>query len=84
MLGLVLLTALVAPAQAEWHALKEVTSVENLSNGVELGVGEARVRITALSAQVVRLRFTARREPSLTIFALPSCPTRFRPRPKWR
>jgi len=33
--------------------------VRNLPNDVELGVGEARVRITALSARVVRLRFAA-------------------------
>ena len=63
-LPLALFVAWVAPAQAEWHALKEVSSVHNLPNGVELDVAEARVRITALSAQVVRLRFAAHSEDS--------------------
>src|ERR1700758_2956068 len=53
----VILAVCVSSAHAQWRPLSEVTSVQSLSNGVELGVGEARVRITALSARMVRLRF---------------------------
>ena len=55
--GLVLVALCVSLAHGEWRALNQVTSVQSLPNGVELGVGEARVRITALSERVVRLRF---------------------------
>ena len=44
--------------QAQWHPLGDITSVQKLDNGMELSAGAARVRITALSPAVVRLRYS--------------------------
>ena len=46
-------------ARAQWQPLGDVNSVQTLPNGVELSMREARIRITALSPNVVRLRYAA-------------------------
>jgi alpha-glucosidase len=56
---LVLLLSCASYGQSQWHALGDVTSVEKLSNGVELSASPSRVRVTALSPNVVRLRYSA-------------------------
>src|SRR5882762_8162887 len=53
-----LLFACVSPADAQWRALGDVNSVQTLASGVELSMGSARLRVVALSANVVRLRYT--------------------------
>lgn len=45
------------PANAQWRSLANVSSVQQLPNGVELSAETARVRITALSPNVVRVRY---------------------------
>ena len=44
-------------ANAQWRSLGNVSSVQQLPNGVELTAETARVRITALSSNVVRVRY---------------------------
>jgi alpha-glucosidase len=48
------------PAQAQWHPIGNLTGVQNLSDGVEVTAAATKVRITALSANVVRLRYGPR------------------------
>jgi alpha-glucosidase len=50
---------LTAPlvAQSPWHSLGDVTSFDKLPNGVDLAAHSARVRITALAPNVIRLRY---------------------------
>ena len=48
--------------RAQFHPLGDVSSVESLPNGVELRAGEARVRVTALSPNVVRFRYALKGE----------------------
>jgi len=55
-----LLLLFLPSVQAQWQPLGNVSGVQTLSNGVELTVGEGRLRITALSPNVVRLRYAAR------------------------
>jgi alpha-glucosidase len=58
-LGICLLFYLPSAA-AQWKPLGNVGAVQTLPNGVELAVGAAgHVRITALSSNLVRLRYTA-------------------------
>jgi len=45
-------------AQAQWRALGTVDSVEKTANGVEIRAGAAKVRVSVLSPNVVRLRYT--------------------------
>ena len=49
------LTLLAAVARADWKALPAVGRVKPLPDGMELEAGQARVRLTALSASVVRV-----------------------------
>jgi alpha-glucosidase len=52
-----LLLPFVSPAHAQWQALGNVTSVQELPSGIEVTAGAAHVRVVALSANVVRLRY---------------------------
>jgi alpha-glucosidase len=54
-----LLACCILPAQAQWHALGDVSAVERHPNGIELSVGAAHVRVVALSPNLVRLRYAA-------------------------
>ena len=54
-----LLLLFLPSAQAQWQPLGNVGGVQTVSNGVELTVGEGHLRITALSPNVVRLRYAA-------------------------
>src|ERR1700739_4976901 len=47
------------PAQAQWRTVGNVTGVQSLHEGVEISAGETKSRITALSSNVLRLRYTA-------------------------
>ena len=58
-LSLIFLWTCTAGAQSSWHSLGDVTGLEQTTNGVELSAGSARVRITVLSPNVVRLRYAA-------------------------
>ena len=40
-----------------WKAISDVSSVQVLSQGVEVAAGEARVRVTAVAPNVIRLRY---------------------------
>lgn len=51
------LVIVCATAHAQWHALGDVSAVQNLANGVELIAGAARVQIVALAPNVVRMRY---------------------------
>jgi alpha-glucosidase len=42
---------------AQWRSLGDVSAVQNLSNGVELSAGAARVRVNAWSPNVIRVRY---------------------------
>lgn len=55
--GLVLFC--VSLAQAQWRALGDASSIQNLPNGIEVSAGAARVRIVALAPNLVRLRYAA-------------------------
>ncbi|HMK23384.1 MAG TPA: TIM-barrel domain-containing protein, partial [Terriglobales bacterium] len=44
-------------AQSQWTSLGNVTAVEKLPDGLELVAQSARIRITALTPNVVRLRY---------------------------
>jgi alpha-glucosidase len=55
---LVLLASCVSYGQTQWRSLGNVTGVQTLANGVELSAGSSRVRVTALSPNVVRLRYS--------------------------
>jgi alpha-glucosidase len=44
---------------AEWRPLNHVDSVQIVPDGVDLLAGASRIRVTALSARVFRLRYTA-------------------------
>src|SRR4051812_13636430 len=45
-----------ALAQAEWRPLPAIGNVTKLNNGVELQAGKARIRVTALTDTVIRIR----------------------------
>jgi alpha-glucosidase len=55
-----LLFASVSPAHAQWRSFGNVSSVQTLENGVELNGDSARLRVLALSPNVVRLRYATR------------------------
>ena len=59
LLMLTVLCTCTAYTQTQWRSLGDVTAVEKLANGAELSAGSSRLRITALSATVVRLRYSA-------------------------
>src|SRR5262252_6940619 len=44
-------------AQAQWRPLGDVTAIEKLDNGVDISSGTAHVRVTALTPNVVRVRY---------------------------
>jgi alpha-glucosidase len=44
-------------AAAGWQSLANVSSVKVLPNGVELGTGTARIRVTAVAANLFRVRY---------------------------
>ena len=48
--------------QAQSHALPDVSSVWNLPNGADLSAGTAKVRVTALSPNVLRFRYVLQGE----------------------
>jgi alpha-glucosidase len=54
-----LLAAVSIYAHAEWQALSRVDSVQILPDGVDLAAGPSRIRVTALSARVLRLRYAS-------------------------
>ena len=54
-----LLFAFSSTAIAQWQSLGNVTVVQSLANGVELTVDSGRVRLVALSSNVVRFRYSA-------------------------
>ena len=55
---LLLWTALFpVAAYAQWRSLSDVSSVQNIPNGIELTAGTTHVRLTAISANIVRLRY---------------------------
>ena len=71
----------ISLAQAQWRATGNVTAVQNLDNGVELSAGVGRVRVTALSPSVVRLRYAPQGSfPPERSFAV--LPNAFPDRPK--
>jgi len=45
-------------AHAQWHSVGNVNAIQNLPNGVELNAETAHVRITALSPNVIRVRYS--------------------------
>ena len=49
----------LATASAGWQAVGGVSSVKEISGGVELRVGAGAVRVTALSPNVFRVRYSA-------------------------
>jgi len=53
------LFAFSCTATAQWHSLGNVTAVQTLANGAELTVSSGRVRVVALSPNVVRVRYSA-------------------------
>ena len=54
---LALLAAHAAPARAGWSSIGDVSAVEPLAQGVLLRAGESAVAATALSPQILRLRY---------------------------
>src|SRR5215831_15084431 len=42
-----------------WRAIADVSSVQVLSQGVELAAGQARVRVTAVAPNAIRLRYAS-------------------------
>jgi alpha-glucosidase len=53
-----LLLASLSLAHAQWRSLGDVSSAQKLENGVEISAGPARLRVLALSPNVVRLRYS--------------------------
>ncbi len=56
-LSFVCLLLFLTSLQAQWRPLGDVTAVQNQEKGVELSAGTARVRVTALAPNVVRVRY---------------------------
>ncbi|HST12280.1 MAG TPA: TIM-barrel domain-containing protein [Terriglobales bacterium] len=56
-LSIICLVSYLPFVQAQWRPLGDVSAVQNLPNGVELSAGSARVRVAALSTNVVRVRY---------------------------
>ena len=58
---IVLFGAVLAPtlrlAASDWHSLPAVSAVEVLPNGADLVAGAARVRVVAISPNVIRVRY---------------------------
>jgi alpha-glucosidase len=52
----IVLLAAGIPAFGEWHSAGSVTSAHAIANGAEFEAGRARIRITAISGSVVRVR----------------------------
>ena len=57
LMQMVVLFGLCGISLAQWQTLGSVTRVTPLPNGMELQAGQARVRFTALSSSVVRVRY---------------------------
>jgi alpha-glucosidase len=55
----VVLTSLFSVAHADFPIFDKVGTVQTLPNGVELGVGDSRVRITALNPNIIRIEYSA-------------------------
>ncbi len=55
--SIALLLSFLPFAHAQWRSLGDVTAVQNQPNGVELSAGSARVRVSALSSTVIRVRY---------------------------
>ena len=53
---IVLCTALVTSARAEWRALPAISKVTMLTNGVELEADKARIEVTAMTDSVIHVR----------------------------
>src|SRR5215468_5106927 len=53
------LFAFVPTTSAQWHSLGSVTGVQTLANGFELNLESGRVRVVALSPNIVRFRYSA-------------------------
>jgi alpha-glucosidase len=79
-LACVLFIAPLMVASDGWLPLGDVSSVHESPQGVELTVGQAHVRITSLSPNIVRLRYTPQGsfpdEPSFAVLpnAFPTAP----------
>jgi alpha-glucosidase len=54
---LVLILGTTAVALAQWQAIGNVTAVTPTSNGMELEAGRARIRVTAISPSIIRIRY---------------------------
>ena len=57
LMQIIVLFDLCGTSLAQWQALGSVTGVTPLPNGMELQAGQARVRFTALSPSVIRVRY---------------------------
>ena len=52
-------SAYSAWAQSAWTPVGSVTGMENLPNGIELRVGNSKMRVVALAGSVIRVRYAA-------------------------
>ncbi len=68
---LVLLTAATALAQSQWRTLGNFSSYENRQDGIDIQAQRGRIRVSALSPTVVRIRYSLQNEfPDRPSFAV--------------
>src|SRR6476469_1962292 len=71
-------------ASAGWNPMGDVSSVKEISGGVELRVGAGAVRVIALSSNVMRVRYSAQGEIPAAEHSFAALPGAFPEAPKVR